>query len=362
MSKETKKPHEKLGRDTRDPNNTIVSHEGLPKISILLPVYNAEDSLDSSLRSIQRQSVVDWECIIVNDGSTDSSPAIAQSYAKQDSRFRLLDSSHIGLVAALNLGIGKCRGSFVARMDADDLMHSSRLEKQLKEMMDNPRLDAVACYIRLFPRTSLGSGLREYEKWLNSMSDAGSIRTDAFIECPVAHPSLFIKAKVLKAFEYRDKGWPEDYDLILRLLQNDKEISIVPERLLSWRNGPARMSMNHPSYSIEQFTNCKAQFLSQGFLHKHATYILWGYGKTGKALAKALAKLGHRPSYIIELHPGRLGNRIMGALVIPPEELAKLDKKQPVVVSVARPKPRSDVRAALKQMKFQEQHDYICAA
>ena len=136
---------------------------------------------------------------------------------------------------------------------------------------------------------------------------------------------------------------------------------MVPERLLSWRRGSQRLSANHPAYAIERFTACKAHHLAEGFLAGAPRYVLWGYGGTGRALCRALAERGRRPSHIVELHPGRLGQSIQGAAVIPPEALAKLPPT-PLIVSVAGAGPRARIRAALARMRRREGRDFVCAA
>ena len=89
--------------------------------------------------------------------------------------------------------------------------------------------------------------------------------------------------------------------------------------------------------------------------------MLWGYGGTGKAMRRALLERGKRPGWIVELHPGRLGTRIHGARVIPPEELRRVPRA-PIVVSVAGATARGEIRDALARMGFEETRDYYCAA
>ena len=170
-----------------------------------------------------------------------------------------------------------------------------------------------------------------------------------------------IRRQVLTDFGYRDCGWPEDYDLILRLLQGGYRVGVVPQRLLSWRDQPQRLSRTSPTYTLERFTACKAAFLATMFLSATDTYTLWGYGATGKALRRALVAYKKTPSYIVELHPGRLGKTIHGAPVIPPEELTRIPR-QPLVVSVAGAQPRGEIRAALQAMRFTEIRDFVCVA
>ena len=332
-----------------------------PRVSILLPVFDAAETLDACLRSVRRQTFRDWECVIVDDGSRDASLALARQHAGADPRFRVIARPHRGLVPALNEGLAHCRGALVARMDADDLMHRERLAAQTAALESTPALAAVGCHVRLFPRRELADGMRAYERWLLSIDSPRRVREEAFVECPVAHPSLMIRAEVLRSLGYRERGWPEDYDLVLRLLESGDRLGVVPRRLLAWRTGKARLSRTSDVYSIERFTACKAAFLARGFLAGGENYILWGYGATGRGLQRALREHGKRPSAIVELHPRRLGERIQGAPVIPPQALAQRHN-DPQLVSVAGAEARGLIRNELAQMGYRETLDYVCCA
>ena len=332
-----------------------------PLVSVLLPAFNAAATLPATARSIVRQTERRWECVIVDDGSTDGTLACARRWAERDARFVVVPTPHRGLVAALNAGLERCRGRFIARIDADDLMHRERLAAQVAALVAQPQLAAVGCHVRLFPRRGLRDGLRAYERWLNGIDSAARVRAEAFVECPIAHPTLTIRRVVLQQFGYRDCGWAEDYDLLLRLLSNRYEVGVVPRRLVSWREGPQRLWRRHAAYRQERFTACKAAFLSADFLAATDTYVLWGYGATGRALQRALRAHGKRFSHVVEVHAGRLGNSIDGAPVIPPDELPRVPRR-PVVVSVAGDRPRRQIRAAMVAMGFRETRDFVCAA
>jgi len=332
-----------------------------PRVSVLLPVRDARGTLAVALRSVARQTLPDFECVVVDDGSRDGSRALAESFAARDPRFRVLTREAQGLVAALNAGLAVARGRFVARMDADDIAHRRRLELQVAALEADPSLAAVGAHVRLFPRGALGPGMRAYEAWLLTLDSADAVRRDAFVECPLPHPTLVARRERLPPEGYRDCGWPEDYDLVLRLLARGERVGVVPRRLLAWRHGPARLSQRDPRYAPEAFTACKAAFLSDGFLAGHASYVLWGYGGTGRALRSALLARDRRPSAIVELHPGRLGQRIHGAPVVAPAALPSLPRA-PIVVSVAGTAARAEIRAALAAMGFEELRDFVCAA
>jgi glycosyltransferase involved in cell wall biosynthesis len=330
-------------------------------VSILLPARDAARTLPACLRSLGRQTETRWECVLVDDGSRDATLAIAESAARADPRFRIVPIAHGGIVAALTAGLPHCRAPVVARMDADDVMHRDRLASQLSALAASPELAAVGCHVRFAPRRGMTDGLREYERWLRAIDGPRRVREEAFVECPVAHPTLAIRRDVLARTGYRDAGWPEDYDLVLRLLAAGHEIGVVPRRLLLWRDGPSRLTRTHPAYAQARIVACKAAFLADGFLAGATEYVLWGHGGTGRALRRALGAHGKRPTHVVEVHPGRIGNRIAGAPVIAPDRLATLPRGR-LVASVAGAGPRREIRAHLATIGWEELRDFVVAA
>lgn len=333
----------------------------VPEVSVLIPAFDAAATLPAALRSVQRQTLRNWECVLVDDGSRDATRSIGEGFARDDARIRIVSVPNGGIVSALQAGIPLCRAPLVARFDADDLMARARLELQAQALSRSPELGAVGCHVRLFPRSHLQPGRLAYERWLRSIQTPVDVARDAFVECPIAHPSLMIRRSLLRDFGYRELGWPEDYDLILRLLAAGQKLGVVPRRLLHWRDSGSRLSRTSDDYSIPAFVRCKASFLAEGFLAATERYILWGYGDTGKALAAALAQREKYPSAIVELHPRRLGQWIRGVQVVSPNALPALPR-QPLVVSVAGLTARTEIRRALSGMGFCEQRDYVCAA
>ena len=160
-----------------------------PRVSVLLPARDAAGTLPGCLASLARQSEPRWECVLVDDGSRDGTAEVARRAAAADGRIRLVAGAGAGLVAALEAGLAHCTAPVVARMDADDLMHRERLAAQLALLDRRPGLDGVGCHVRLFPRRSLGPGYREYERWLGSIGSDEDVAREAFVECPLAHPT-----------------------------------------------------------------------------------------------------------------------------------------------------------------------------
>jgi glycosyltransferase involved in cell wall biosynthesis len=332
----------------------------VPRVSIVLPARNAAPTLTACLASISRQTERSWECVLVDDGSTDETRTLAQHHASHDPRLRLISTPARGLIPALNEGLANCRAAYIARMDADDVMHRERLAAQAEALDRDLALAGVGCHVRLFPRRSLAPRLRDYEDWLNGLRGADDVARDAFVECPIAHPTMMMR-RVMADLGYVDRGWPEDYDLVLRALASGLRIGVVPRRLLAWRNGSGTLSRTDSRYGQHRFVSCKAHFLATGFLARAPGYILWGYGGTGRSLRRALAALGKAPSHIVEVKSTRIGQRIHGAEVIPHDRLPGL-RGHPIVVSVARAGPRAEIRGVLGAMGFMERTDYVCAA
>jgi glycosyltransferase involved in cell wall biosynthesis len=328
---------------------------------VILPAWNAAGTIAAALASVCRQTEPSWECLVLDDGSEDGTAAVAERIARQDPRVRVERLPHRGLVATLQHGLSGCRGAYIARMDADDLMHRQRLAAQVTALDRDAGVAGVGSHVRIVPRRGLTPYRRAYERWLNSMTCAADVRRDRFVECPVAHPTLTMRREVLVRLGYRDAGWPEDYDLVLRALGEGLAIGVVPRRLHLWRDTPGRLSRVDPRYAPDRFVACKAHHLAAGFLAAAPTFVLWGYGGTGRALRRALSALGRHPSHIVEIKASRLGQHIHGAPVIRPGDLPAL-RGAPIVVSVARDGPRREIRAALRAMGFEEGRDFVCAA
>jgi glycosyltransferase involved in cell wall biosynthesis len=335
----------------------------VPEISVLVPMFNAQATLVAALKSLRRQTFTDWECVLCDDGSTDSTLEISATYARDDSRFMVTHRAHGGLVSTLNWGMQQCRGATIARFDADDIAHRERFLTQHQFLLNHPEFAGVGCAVRMFPRAELTEGHRSYETWLNSLTSESDIIRDRFVECPLAHPTWLLRRDVLLAHGYRDQRWPEDYDLILRLLGAGCRLSTVRRRLLFWRDGPSRLSRNDGAYGLESFTRCRAHFLASDWLSGNEHYGLWGYGSTGRNLARALIQYGKHPAYIVELHPRRIGQRILGVPVIAPEGLTRVRRPgDRLVISVAGQNQRNDAREIAKSLNLVENVDFVCAA
>ncbi|MFS1539935.1 MAG: glycosyltransferase [Candidatus Phlomobacter fragariae] len=202
-----------------------------PLVSIILPVYNAEKYLFMALESLIVQSYKNIEIIIINDGSTDKSLEIINSFKKKDSRIKLIDRKNMGLAYSLNEGIFFAKGNFIARMDADDISKSDRIEKQVNYILKNSFIDILGTnvdYIDVFSRK-----IGESNYPLSNMS----IKNTLPFWCCLAHPSIFGKKEIfLSQGGYQSKYRSEDYELWLRICRNKNiQFGNMAEKLLKYR-------------------------------------------------------------------------------------------------------------------------------
>ena len=165
---------------------------------------------------------------------------------------------------------------------------------------------------------------------------------------------------------YRDMGWPEDYDLVLRLLAAGARLANVGgPALLQWRARPDRLSLQAAQYLPEAFRRCKVHFLREAFLPAERDLVVWGAGKVGKPLARELIEQGSAVSAFVDLDPRKIGQMIHHAPVLSPGEFAVSARRKPrpyVLAAVGSPGVRGEIRDALERCGMDELSDFrFCA-
>jgi len=341
-----------------DDNGSLIS----PKVSVLIPVHNAERTVRAAVGSILRQTFADFELVIVNDGSTDSTPAILESIAGDEPRVRLIHTPQRGIIHALNIGIAHCSGELVARMDADDISHPRRIELQVGMMDADPQLSVCSCFIRMFPRKDLLGGLVRYEEWLNSLVTHKEITRDIFIESPIAHPSAMVRRfELIEVGGYQERGWAEDYDLWLRYYTAGKRFGKVKCSLLAWRQAEGRLTFTDSRYSVENFLRAKAHYLAIKLKDCNRPILLWGAGKTGRRISKHLPREGVDIEAIIDIDRKKIGRSLRGKPIVSHEHIPNMPNAY-VIAAVSSQGARKLIREQLRAYGLNEVDDFICAA
>ncbi len=187
-----------------------------PLVSVVMPAYNAQQYVLDAVASIVEQTLIDWELVCVDDGSTDATPEILQWMAQQDPRIRVVRQENSGIVDALNRGCASARGPLIARMDADDIALPMRLERQVEWFRRFPECVAAGTSILEIDadgdplrQTHLPGTHRQIERRLLAR------------ETGLFHPTVMMRAEAWRAVGgyRRQYQWVEDHDLWLRMAQ-----------------------------------------------------------------------------------------------------------------------------------------------
>lgn len=209
-----------------------------PETSVIMSAYNAENFLSDSIESILNQTYRDFEFIIVNDGSSDSTRHTLYEFQKKDNRIIIIENkNNIGLAKSLNIALNSARGKYVARMDADDLSVPARLEKQLAYLKKHSNIGLLGSYIK-----SIDEKKRITGSWVYPV-DSFSIRWHLIFSNVIAHPSVvFRKELIIAVGAYNEKLTAGiDYDLWVRV-SKITEISQIKEFLVMWRTHSGSMT------------------------------------------------------------------------------------------------------------------------
>ena len=209
----------------------MITLNNAPKISVIMSVYNGEEYLSATLESIIRQTFNDWELVVINDCSTDSTISVLTEYAAKDPRIKVhTNEVNLRLPASLNKAVSLSRGKYIARMDADDICLPKRLEKQYKFMEENKDVQLSSCRFMTLRNGVYSSG------GCGARCDNEALRTMLLVTNPILHPGVIAKADIMKAFAYNPEcTCTEDLNLWTRLALSDIKMQIQPEYLLIYR-------------------------------------------------------------------------------------------------------------------------------
>lgn len=331
-----------------------------PIVSIVLPYRNASSTLDECLQSVLTQSHTDFELLMINDHSDDDSERLVAHYRQQDKRVRLLTSPRQGLVAALNFGLHRAKGKFIARMDADDRMRPHRLRQQLSTLQSQPQWSLVACQVHLFPEPDIQAGYREYIRWQNQCLTPTDIEADIYLESPFVHPSVtYRREHILTLGGYREGNFAEDYELWLRMHQAGLSMTKLPEIHLDWRESPRRLSRVDPRCSQQAFDQLRANYLAMDPRLHSRPLVMWGAGRKTRQRCRLLLERGFTPVAWVDIDPRKIGQYIHKVPVVDPDWLLQWPSKPLVLVYVRNHGAREGIQSFLEEADYQRGRDFL---
>jgi glycosyltransferase involved in cell wall biosynthesis len=229
-------------------------------VSIIIPVYNQEKYLSETLISVLNQTYFNWECILVNDGSTDNSVAVLQPFLTQDKRFHFINSENKGVSNARNLALQQAKGEYVLFLDGDDLIHPEKIQQALSNFQKNPDLSIV------FNTTSYFQDIMENNLY-DIKIDAKLLNfTDLLLywgeKIILPIHSAIIKRSLLDGIEFNTNlTAQEDWLVWLRFFKNKPKVLVLDEVLSFYRK--------HNSSRTQSFSLKKDHFKALQIFEKY---------------------------------------------------------------------------------------------
>lgn len=316
----------------------------MPRVSVVLPAFNAQRTIGRAVRSILEQSIEDIELLVVNDGSTDNTLAVLHEF--RDERMRVILSGHQGVAAAANLGAKEALSPWIARMDADDFSHPSRLERQI-QLAHELSLDVVGCSVRILDDDGQPvDSLARYAKWINEETlTHEQIMALRFVEFPLVNPTIMARRDYFE-LGFRNGDFPEDYELMLRAAAAKMRFGKVAERVFDWHDHESRLTRNDDRYSDDAFARCRRVHLIAGPLQGFEQVDLWGVGKSGKPWMRWLQSQEITIRHAYDIDERKLGETIHGVTIRHSANITPADGT-PLIIAVGSAGARQDITPQL---------------
>lgn len=319
-----------------------------------MPVKNAALFLDECIDSIISQKYTNWELLAVDDYSSDGTLQILKRFSAFDSRIKVLKNHRIGIIEALKTGYNISKGEFITRMDADDIMPKIKLDKLQQLLITSGKGFVASGLVKYFSEKPLGNGYIKYEHWLNELSSRNLNYSEIYKECTIPSPCWMMwKEDFELCGGFNSITYPEDYDLAFRMYKNKMHPTCSKEVLHLWRDSENRASRTDDNYKDNNFIPLKVKYFMDIDYNKNKQLYLWGAGKKGKEIAKALLKTNIPFRWLCN-YPSKIGHNIY-EVIMEDCDTVKLNNSQ-IIIAVAN---ESDQKEILKSILKFNNTDYF---
>lgn len=328
------------------------------KVSIIIPFKDTARFLPECLDSILCQTYEKWEVLAVNDHSSDESFGLLSSYSIKDGRIKVFDNKGTGIIPALQTGYAHSSGTFVTRMDSDDIMKPNRLEVMVESLIKKGKGHIAVGQVKYFSNRGISNGYERYEKWLNRLTSTGTNYSEIYKECVIPSPCWMAHRSDFETSEgFAPERYPEDYDLTFRFYENGLTIIPCDQVLHLWRDYDTRTSRTHEHYAQNYFLDIKLHYFLKLDHDKTRSLVVWGAGFKGKSIAKGLQKKGIDFHWLCD-NPNKIGKKIYGKELVHFSTLKGLDNPQSIV-TVANEKAQEEIKAHFQILGQEPMTDYF---
>jgi glycosyltransferase involved in cell wall biosynthesis len=323
-----------------------------------MPVKNTAQFLEQCLDSIVHQSYQNWELLAVDDGSSDNSFSILESYQNKDSRIKPFRNDGKGIIDALRLAYSKSSGEFITRMDSDDMMSLDKLTVMSSNLIDKGEKHLAVGLVQYFSENELGDGFKNYEQWLNGLTLKGNNFSEIYKECVIPSPCWMVyRNDFEKCDALRPTIYPEDYDLTFRFYINGLKPIACDKVLHHWRDYATRASRTDDNYADNTFITIKADYFLKLEYDNSKNLVVWGAGRKGKALAKILIDKEIPFQWICD-NPKKIGKHIYDKEMLGFNELANIKNAQSIV-TVANQTAQLEIKKHFETLGQKAMKDYF---
>jgi len=231
----------------------------MPKISVIIPAFNAENTLEETLNSLSTQTYRDFEVIVVDDCSSDRTSEIASKFSALFSIRVLVNLENSGVSKSLNRAIVNSDSMYIARLDSDDIAHAQRLEVQMKFLNESPRIDVCGSDMHLFHSIKAGA----FSIHIQPKTDS-AIKTRLLQQNSISHPSVLLRRSFFTDVGLYDAtyDYAEDYELWCRGAQMGKVYANLEAKLTSYRVHSGQIGQIKREIQFERDMGVKRKYIT----------------------------------------------------------------------------------------------------
>ncbi|UII75972.1 glycosyltransferase [Flagellimonas sp. HMM57] len=327
-------------------------------VSILIPFKNTAHFLTECLDSIINQSYQNWEVLAIDDHSEDTSMNLVTSYTEHDERIKVFKNTRKGIIPALQTAYSKSSGTFITRMDSDDIMKPNRIKTMVNSLIETGEGHIAVGQVNYFSERGISNGYERYEIWLNQLTAKGTNYTEIYKECVIPSPCwMAFRNDLDSCGAFEPDRYPEDYDLTFRFYENDLKIIPCNEVLHLWRDYDCRTSRTSEHYAQNYFLDIKLHYFLKLDYDSKRPLVIWGAGFKGKNIAKKLLEQGIEFVWLCD-NPKKINKKIYDQELSHFSILERLSKPQSII-TVANEEAQKEIKRYLNGLNQTPMEDYF---